>query len=496
MAKLKDIQIKRAEPKEKFYRLYDENGLYLQVEPTGSKYWRLRYRFANTEKLLSLGTYKDLSLAEAREKVAEARKDIRNGIDPSQKKQEARRKLIFDTSNTFEIVAEEWMAQKGPKWSEGHANKIRQRLTKYVYPVFGSVAVNKISSLALLDFFRRIEKSGTTEITHRVLQYCSGVFQYAVLTQRCDHNPCLNLRGTLKAHKTTHYSHIYVHELPEFFERLEAVPTSRQNKLAMRFLMLTFVRQGEMRKAKWADIDWEKKLWRLPAATTKMRTDHLVPLSEQALDVLKELKEITFHNPYGLLFPSQNRQKNEGMSENTLGFILKKMGYQKRHVPHGFRAMASTFLNESSMFKPDVIERQLAHMPRDTVRASYNHAEHIIARRQMMVYWGGTYRYKKVDASGIYQQMQQATASQSQRAHGPSRTVCFVAEAEDGKIKQPQVWRYTDVTQNGKTLTYGTGVIWHMRSGTDFTHFMQRGFPVACTAMRSQQVLAPPPLSK
>lgn len=281
------------------------------------------------------------------------------------------------------------MEQHSLKWDSRHSAKIRQRLTKHVFPVFGSQPINEIKPLALHEFFKDLETRGKSgEIAHRVHNYCSRVFRYGLMTLRCNDNPCQPLKGTLKSYKVRHYPQIPVKELPEFLSKLENVKTSDQNKLAMKLLILTFVRQGELRLAKWVDIDWKAKQWRLPAVTTKMKEEHIVPLSPQALQVLEQLKTLTFNNPDGLILPSQNRQKNPGMSENTLNMIIEKMGYKGRQVPHGFRGLASTHLNESARFRYDAIERQLAHMPRDQIRSSYNHAEYLPERTQMMNYWG------------------------------------------------------------------------------------------------------------
>lgn len=385
---LTNIQVKNTIAKDKPYKLPDGDGLILLVKPMGGKYWQFRYRFLGKEQLISFGTYPEITLQEAREKRGDARRHIRNGQNPSSVRQEEKRQNRLSASNTFETVALEWLAQQENGWGTTHASKIRKRLVKHVFPVFGDKPINSIGPLALLEFFKRIEEGGSTEIPHRLQNYCSRIFRYAVLTERCRDNPCFNLKGTLKSHKITNYPRIPIKELPEFLANLEQVSTSEQNKLALKFLMLTLVRQGEMRQAKWDDIDWEAKEWRLPAQSTKMKVEHVVPLSTQALEVLKQLRDLTGQNHHGLLFPSQNRQKNPGMSENTLSMVINKMGYKDQMVPHGCRGVASTHLNETNKFPTDAIERQLAHKPKNAVRAAYNHAEYMHIRRPMMQYWG------------------------------------------------------------------------------------------------------------
>lgn len=232
----------------------------------------------------------------------------------------------------------------------------------------------------------KIEKDDKTETSHRALQTCKLVFQYAVLTQKVKYNPANDLNGVLKAHKTTNYPTLGHNQLPEFLEKLEVIKTSDLTKLAIKALILTMVRQGELRRAMWSDIDFAAKEWRVRPETTKMRTLHHVPLSAQAIKVFRAIQKITGDGEY--VFASQQKRKFPFMSENTINKVIHEMGYKGLLVGHGFRAMASTILNENGGFRPDVIERQLAHMPRDKVRATYNRAEYLPERRQMMDWWG------------------------------------------------------------------------------------------------------------
>lgn len=382
---LTDTAVRNAKPKEKMYRLKDGDGLFLQVSPQGGRYWRLRYFFLGKEKTLALGTYPEVSLGDARNKRHEARKLIANDIDPGAKKKEDRHQAILKAENTFRAMAEEWHEKNQAKWTEEHAAKILRRLELHIFPMFANRAITEIKPTELLEALRKIEQRGTTEISHRVLQTCTAVFRYAIVTGRAEYNPAADLKGALKAHKASHYPALQTKDIPEFLKRLNAVDTSSLNKLAIRLLLLTFVRQGELRQAQWKDVDFDGAEWRLPPETTKMRDEHIVPLSKQSLETLREIHEISGNSPY--LFPSQNRQKNPIMSENTIGGILKKkMGYKGEMVGHGFRALASTTLNEKG-FSADIIERQLAHAERNKVRAAYNRAQYLPERRKMMQWW-------------------------------------------------------------------------------------------------------------
>ena len=381
---LTDAQVRNAPLKATRYRISDGNALFLQVEPNGGKYWRLRYRHVGKEKTLALGTYPEVSLSEARDKTLAARKLIANGIDPAAKKQEEKRLAVYKTDNTFEAVAKEWFETNKPKWTPRHAERLWRRIELHAVSEFGNRPIADISSLELLEAIRKIEKRGTTEVSHRVLQTCGIIFRYAVLTKRMPYNPTSDLRGALKPHKAKNYPRIATKEIPTFLKCLESAKTSQQNKIAVRVMMLTFIRTGELRKSKWQDVDFKEKEWRLPREITKMHDIHIVPLSKQTLKLLKELKLMTGSGD--LMFPPQQRRRHMLMSENTINQLIKRMGYKGKHVGHGFRGLASTALNEMG-FPPDVIERQLAHADRNKIRAAYNHAEYLPQRREMMQKW-------------------------------------------------------------------------------------------------------------
>jgi integrase len=382
---LTEIKIKNAKPKARSYKLADGFGMFLLVHPNGSKYWRLKYRVAGKEKLLALGVYPETSLSKAREERDKARKLLLEQADPALKKKEDKRLQAYRAGNSFAAVAKEWFETNKTKWVPDHAQRLWRRLELHIMPEIGSDPIAEIKPLYLLDSLRKIEKRGTTETAHRLLQTCNAIFRYGVITGRMTYNPAQDLRGALTPHRAQNHPTITAKELPDFFKRLEQVETSPQNKIAILMTMQTFVRQGELRHAEWRDIDWKEKEWRIRPETTKMKEWHIVPLSKQTLALLKLLKEITGHSAY--LFPSQQRRKHAVMSENTVNKVLHMMGYKDRLVAHGFRALASTILNESSPFQKDAIERQLAHMERNQVRAAYNRAQYLDERRKMMQWW-------------------------------------------------------------------------------------------------------------
>jgi len=379
---LSDTAVRNAKPKRKAYKVSDGEGLFLLVMPSGSKYWRLKYFIGEKEKLLALGVYPAVGLADARERRAQARKLLAAGKDPADAKREAKRTVIEKQQASFEAVAREWHSNRLAKWTPLHATKTLKRLEKYVFGRIGSRPIADITAPDLLDVMRKIEERGG-ELAHRLLQICGQVFLYAVVTGRAQTNPAASLRGALKPVVKNNFAYIKPNELPEYLKSLAAYEGAPQTKLALRLLLLTFVRTSEIRGATWSEIDMDKAEWRIPAERMKMRETHIVPLSRQAIDVLKELQPLTGQWKY--LFPNQHKPSGP-MSENTMLFALYRMGYHSRATGHGFRSTASTVLNEHG-FAPDVIERQLAHGERDKVRAAYNHAQYLPERRKMMQWW-------------------------------------------------------------------------------------------------------------
>lgn len=382
MKKLTDIAVKNAKPASTLKKMSDGNGLVLIIHPNGSKYWSYRYRHLGKEKSLSLGVYPEVSLAVARDKLMDARKTVSQGEDPSQERKAQKRQKWLSAENNFEAIAREWHKNRVNIWSEKYANHIMTSMEQNVFPHIGSRPITDITAPELLSMLRIVEGRGAHETAHRVKQNCGQVFLYAVATGRAERNPIPDLKMALTTPKRKHHSHLKADELPDFLKKLEAYE-GHQTKLALKLLLLTFVRTTELRGAEWKEIDLDKAEWRVPAERMKMKEGHIVPLSNQALAILKELKLLNGKCNY--VFPNE-RKPIKCISENTVLYALYRMGYHSRATGHGFRATASTILNEHG-FNPDHIERQLAHAERSKVRAAYNHAQYLPERRKMMQWW-------------------------------------------------------------------------------------------------------------
>ena len=353
------------------------------MHPNGSRYWRFKYCFLGKEKLMAFGVYPEVTLAEAREHRAQARKIVASGKDPMQVKKDTKRLSLLNNETTYEAIAREWHEQRKHTWTPGYAESALRRLENHMFPKLGGRPIADISAPELLSVVRTVEKSGALDMAQRVMQLTGQIFGYAIATGRVARNPVKDLSGALKPPVRKHMAHFTASELPEYLKNLDAFTGRIQTKLALRFLMLTFVRTGELRGAEWAEINLDKAEWRIPPERMKMRETHLVPLSKQAIEVLLELRNHTGNRQY--VFPNQHKPMG-CMSENTILYALYDMGYRFKATGHGFRATASTILNEQG-FAPDVIERQLAHGERNEIRAAYNHAQYLPERRKMMQWW-------------------------------------------------------------------------------------------------------------
>jgi integrase len=382
---LTDTKIRTTKPREKPYKLADEKGLFLLVQPTGAKYWRFKYRFADKEKLLAIGVYPDVSLAGARNKRDEARKLIASNTDPSVAKKTAKRATKESAENSFEAIAREWFIRHSVKWVESHREDVIRRLERDIFPWMGKSPISEIKPRELLSVLRRIESRGAIETAHRLQQTCGQVFRYAVVTGRADRDPTNDLRGALQPVRKRHYASITEPTaIADLLKSISDYQGSFITKCALQLAPLVFVRPGELRRAEWSEINFNTEEWRIPAEKMKMRSLHIVPLSKQTISILKELHPLTGSEKY--LFPSV-RSLSRPMSENTVNAALRRLGYSKEEMTgHGFRSMASTLLNEQGWHR-DAIERQLAHSERDSVRAAYNYAEHLPERRKMMQAW-------------------------------------------------------------------------------------------------------------
>ncbi len=380
---LTDASIKNAKPKEKAYKLTDGEGMFLLLNPNGSRWWRFNYRIGGKHKQISFGVYPEVTLKEAREKRDEARKMLRDGIDPSQAKKA--QKASDSGANSFETIAREWFAKFSPTWTPSHGDRILRRLERDIFPWIGKRPISEIKAPELLTVLRRIEERGAVETAHRASQNCGQVFRYAVATGRAERDPTGDLRGSIPPTKQKHHASIIdPREIGALLRAIDAYEGGLIVRCALRLAPLVFVRPGELRTAQWREINWDKSEWVIPAERMKMREKHIVPLSRQSLEILRELQPLTGDGKY--LFPSP-RTSDRPMSDNAILSALRRMGYTGDQMTgHGFRSMASTLLNEQGWHR-DAIERQLAHAERNKIRAAYNYAEHMPERRRMMQSW-------------------------------------------------------------------------------------------------------------
>ena len=377
-------EIDNAKPGAKAVRLFDAGGLYLEVAPSGGKWWRLKYRFGGKEKRLSLGVYPDVSLKTARNRRDDARTLLSDGVDPGLQRKAEKQAKAESGSNTFEAIAREWMATRGKEWTESYAGKTKSAIERHAFPAIGSKPITEISSPDLLALLRAIESRGIVDMAHRIQQHIGAVFRFAIATGRAVYDPVPSLRGALSTVKQEHYAALT--DPKDFAELLRAIGDYRgelTTKSAMQMLAFTFQRTKEVRFAEWSQFDLKAALWRVPAEVMKMGEAHIVPLSKQALAVLENIKPLTGQGR--LVFPSST-SKERPISENTVVYALGRMGFKGRMTGHGFRSVASTLLNEQG-YRHDVIERQLAHAERNAVRAAYNRAEYLPERKQMMQEW-------------------------------------------------------------------------------------------------------------
>ena len=381
---LTDTFIRNAKPGAKPLRHFDGRGLYLEISPTGGKWWRLKYRFDGKEKRLSLGVYPDVSLKDARERRDDARKLLANEVDPSENRKAAKAAKVERAANSFEVVAREWYAKHSPSWSPNHGDRIIRRLERDIFPWIGGKPIAGVSAPQLLDVVRHIERRGALETAYRALGNCGQVFRYAVATGRAERDPSGDLRGALPPVKGKHFASVTEpKKVAEVLRALDGYEGTLTVHCALRLAPLVFVRPGELRHAEWADIDLDTSEWRY--TVTKTDTQHIVPLSRQTVEILQELHPLTGCGRY--VFPGA-RSGARPMSDNAILAAMRRMGIGKDEMSgHGFRAMARTILDEVLGFRPDFIEHQLAHTVRDPNGRAYNRTAHLPERRKMMQEW-------------------------------------------------------------------------------------------------------------
>jgi integrase len=384
---LTDVKCRNAKGQIKPYKLSDGGGLHLLVNADGAKYWRLAFRWHGKQRTLAFGVYPAVGLMEARAARDDAKRSLAANLDPSAVKRERMRAAKVATGNTFEAVAREWHDNWKDARTPYYAGQILRRLEADVFPAIGRRPIAELEPPELLDMLRKVEKRGVKETARRLKQLVGQVFRFAVVTGRAKRDPSADLKDALRATgEPQRHRAMPLTELPTFLKNLETYSGEQQTKLALKLVTLTFLRTTELRAGKWNELenlDGNSAQWRVPAERMKMRLEHLVPLSRQAVAVLRELRTLSGNSPN--IFPSPGK---EGcMSSNTMLYALYRTGYHGRATTHGFRSVASTILNESNLFNRDWIERQLAHVERNEVRRAYNAAEWMPDRRQMMQWW-------------------------------------------------------------------------------------------------------------
>ncbi|MBN3096572.1 tyrosine-type recombinase/integrase [Pectobacterium brasiliense] len=381
---LTDVKVRSAKPEDKAYKLTDGEGMHLMVHPNGSKYWRLQYRFDGKQKTLALGVYPEITLSEARQRRDEAKRQIATGTDPSEQKKVDKQLRQTLVDNTFKAIALEWHEYKRPNWSKGYAEDLMEAFENDIFPDIGKRPIAEIKPLEMLTSLRKLEKRGVLDKLRKIRQACNQVFRYAIVTGRAENNPASELASALPPPKATHYPHLLPDELPDFLRALSTYSGSKVTQLATRILMLTGVRTIELRQAEWKEFDFDKQLWEVPKERMKMRRPHLVPLSNQVIDALQQLYAVT--GRYNLVFPGRN-DITKPMSEASINQVLKRIGYHGKATGHGFRHTMSTILHEQG-YNTAWIELQLAHVDKNTIRGTYNHAQYLEQRRGMLQWYG------------------------------------------------------------------------------------------------------------
>lgn len=400
VAPLTDTAIRKAKPGPKPTKLRDGGGLYVQLNPDGSRWWRWDYRRPVTGKrnTLSLGTYPEVSLADARGRQAEARRLLASGIDPGEHRKAAKVAGVEKAANSFEVVTREWLGKQ--KWVESYRCKVVAWMDNDVFPWIGGRPVAELAAPDFLRVARRIEERGAIESAHRIMQNCGQVMRYAVATGRADRNPVADLRGALAPPMERHHAAITdPRELGGLLRAIDAYAGDASTRAALRLAPLVFVRPGELRHAEWSEIDLDAGEWNIPAHKMKMREPHLVPLSSQAVAILRDLQPLTGHRQY--VFPG-GRSPKRPLSDNALTAALRRMGFDKETMTaHGFRATARTLLDEVLGWRPDLIEHQLAHAVRDPNGRAYNRTSHLPERRKMMQAWADYLDALRADTGNV-----------------------------------------------------------------------------------------------
>jgi integrase len=385
IAPLSDTKIRAAKPTGKQVTMFDGGGLYLLVTPSGGKLWRFKYRFEGKEKLLSLGTYPEISLSDARQRREDAKRLLANGADPGAVRK-AQKQAETDETETFEVIAREWHTKFKQQWSECHTKTTLARLEHDLFPWLGNRPIKDIKAPELLATLRKAENRGALELAHRLRTISGQVFRYALATGRAERDPSGDLRGALPTPPEKHYAALTdPGEVADLLRAIAGYKGSLIVSSALRIAPMLMVRPGELRHAEWSEINLDEAVWNIPAHKMKMKIAHMVPLARQAVEILREIYAISGSGKY--VFPSI-RSFARPMSENTVNATLRSIGFDgERMTGHGFRAMARTILDEVLQVRPDLIEAQLAHAVHDPLGRAYNRTTHLPERRKMMQTW-------------------------------------------------------------------------------------------------------------
>lgn len=377
------LQVKNAAPREKDFGLADGGGLFLWIRAAGGKSWRFRFRLDGKQSHISLGTIDNVTLAQARQLAFDARQLVSRGRHPGIERKVARAQAAISRANTFKSLALEWHQHKSARWSEGYATDVIEAFELDIFPQVGSLPLSEIKPMQWLQVFRRIESRGALEKLRKVRQRCQEVYRFAIATGRVEYNPIADIGGALQTPTSRHYPFLPIAEIPDLIRGCQACPGHDVVKIATRLLILTGVRTAELRGATWSEFDLDNGLWTIPAQRMKMRRAHLVPLSTQAVTVLRELEGIT--GGYTLAFPGRN-DPAKPMSEAAINQLLKRSGYDGRATGHGFRHTMSTTLHEQG-YPSEWVETQLAHVDKNSIRGTYNHAQYLEGRREMLQWY-------------------------------------------------------------------------------------------------------------
>lgn len=383
---LSDLDCRHAKPLSKPYKLTDSGGLYLHVMPSGKRVWRFKYRVYGKEKLLTIGSYPTITLIAAREKRDKAREDIELGNDPAQKKQDEKQLARFKGAQTVELIAMEWYNQNLSYWAPSYSRHILSRLKANVFPFIGHVPIAAISVQHVLNCVQKVEERKKFDLAHRTLQMIGQILRYAVASGRAERDFTKDLRGALKRYTKGHFAAIDTDELPDLLKAIDKNDARlfKQTVLALKLILLTFVRTSELINATWAEFDMEKSIWTIPAERMKMRKLHIVPLSKQVKSILLELKE--HFGGEGYILPSAFK-RDRPISNNAILNALDKLNYKKIMTGHGFRALAMSAIKEKLHYRHEVVDRQLAHLPKSKVDKAYDRAKFLTERTQMMQDW-------------------------------------------------------------------------------------------------------------